>query len=75
MAFVFPLIDPGHFTLRHDVFSHQADQQDPSCFDRRSNQWRIGQGGIERSDIVIVGVVEVTAGSWMPILQLTRYIF
>jgi hypothetical protein len=59
-------------------FSHQAaDQQDPgsSSLDWRTNQWRIGQGGIERSNILIIGVVEVAAGSWMPILQLTRYIF
>jgi hypothetical protein len=58
-------------------FSRQADQQDPgsSGLDWRTNQWRIGQSGIERSNILIVGVVEVAAGSWMPILQLTRYIF
>jgi hypothetical protein len=36
--------------------------------------WRIGQGLIQRNDIIIIGAVHVSAGSWMPILQLKRYI-
>jgi len=50
-------------------------QLDHGCSDQRSRQWRIGKGGIERSDIMIIGMVQDLAGSWMPILQLTRYIF
>jgi len=49
-------------------------QPDPECLDGRRNRWRIGPGGIEGSDIVIIGVIQVSAGSWMPILQLSRYI-
>ncbi|KAF8269742.1 hypothetical protein EI94DRAFT_1798904 [Lactarius quietus] len=45
------------------------------CVDDRSNPWRIGPGGIQRNDIVIIGTIQVSAGSWMPILQLNRYIF
>ncbi|KAH8983971.1 hypothetical protein EDB86DRAFT_2811101, partial [Lactarius hatsudake] len=41
----------------------------------RASQWQIGPSGIQRSDIIVIGAVHVTAGSWMPILQLNRYIF
>ncbi|KAI9439531.1 hypothetical protein H4582DRAFT_1812889, partial [Lactarius indigo] len=37
-------------------------------------RWQIGPSGIQRSDIIVIGAVHVTAGSWMPILQLNRYI-
>jgi hypothetical protein len=35
-------------------------------------RWRIGQNGITRNDIILVGVVHVSSGSWMPIIQLNR---
>jgi hypothetical protein len=38
-------------------------------------QWHIGEGGIQPHEIVIVGAIQVSSGGWMPILQLTRYIF
>lgn len=38
-------------------------------------QWHIGEGGVQPHEIVIVGAIQVSSGSWMPILQLTRYIF
>ena len=56
------------------VFSHQTCQPDPGCLDARCDRWRIGPGGIEGNDIMIIGVIQVSAGCWMPILQLTRYI-
>ncbi|KAH9967191.1 hypothetical protein BC827DRAFT_1123635 [Russula dissimulans] len=31
--------------------------------------WAIGEGGINRHHVVIVGTVQVSAGGWMPILQ------
>ncbi|KAI0035486.1 hypothetical protein K488DRAFT_23237, partial [Vararia minispora EC-137] len=37
-----------------------------------SPAWRIGPGRITRDDITIIGVVHVSSGSWMPILQLNR---
>ncbi|KAI0060985.1 hypothetical protein BV25DRAFT_1806462 [Artomyces pyxidatus] len=39
--------------------------------------WRIGgPNGINRNDIMVIGVVHVSAGSWMPILQLSaRFVF
>ena len=33
-------------------------------------RWRIGEGGINPIDIRIIGAIHVSAGSWMPILQL-----
>lgn len=33
------------------------------------SQWRVGHGGINRNSVIIVGAVQVSAGGWMPILQ------
>ena len=40
-------------------------------------RWRIGEGGIRPSDVMVIGAVHVSSasGSWMPILQLNRYLF
>jgi hypothetical protein len=38
-------------------------------------QWQIGEGGVQPHEIVIIGAIQVSSGGWMPILQLTRYIF
>ncbi|KAI9433275.1 hypothetical protein H4582DRAFT_2082427 [Lactarius indigo] len=53
----------------------QGCELEPGCVDDRRELWKIGAGGIQSSDIVIIGAVHVSAGSWMPIMQLTRYIF
>jgi hypothetical protein len=34
------------------------------------NRWAVGQGGINPNNIRIIGAIHVSAGSWMPILQL-----
>jgi hypothetical protein len=49
----------------------QTCQPDTGC---PNPKWHMGQAGIRPSDIVIIGAVHVSAGSWMPILQLTRFI-
>jgi hypothetical protein len=36
--------------------------------------WRIGAGGITKEDVILVGIVHVSQGSWQPILQLNRYV-
>ncbi|KAN0116194.1 hypothetical protein V8E52_006251 [Russula decolorans] len=38
-------------------------------------RWRIGPSGITRNDIILVGVVHVSSGSWMPIIQLNRRLY
>ncbi|KAI9441285.1 hypothetical protein H4582DRAFT_2073489 [Lactarius indigo] len=37
-------------------------------------RWRIGFNGITRNDVILVGVVHVSSGSWMPIIQLNRHL-
>ncbi|KAH9011529.1 hypothetical protein EDB83DRAFT_371902 [Lactarius deliciosus] len=64
----------GHVGRTVDRFLQDCEV-DSGCVDDRSKLWRIGPGGIERSDIIIIGVVHVSAGSWTPIMQLNRYIF
>ena len=38
----------------------------------REPNWRIGHGFISRNHVVIVGTVQVSAGGWMPILQISN---
>jgi len=35
-----------------------------------SSKWIVGHGGISANEVVLIGIVHVSAGSWMPILQL-----
>lgn len=37
-------------------------------------RWFIGPGGITPDDVVLIGAVHVSRGSWMPILQLSRFV-
>lgn len=53
----------------------QACELDSECADDPGKLWRIGPAGIQRSNIVIIGAVHISAGSWMAIMQLNRYIF
>jgi len=39
--------------------------QDPSHW-----KWRVGQGNVSFNEVMLIGIVQVSAGSWMPILQL-----
>jgi hypothetical protein len=36
--------------------------------------WRVGYGGITEKEVILIGLIHVTQGSWQPILQLNRYI-
>jgi len=49
----------------------RARQPDAGHSDLR---WRIGEGGISPREIIIIGAINVSIGSWMPILQLNRFI-
>ncbi|KAH9034898.1 hypothetical protein EDB85DRAFT_1945999 [Lactarius pseudohatsudake] len=51
----------------------KACESDSGCTDDRRKRWEIGPCGIRRSDIIVIGAIHVSAGSWMPILQLSRY--
>jgi hypothetical protein len=37
-------------------------------------RWRIGAGGITQQNVIVIGAINVSAGSWMPILQLNGYV-
>ncbi|KAH9055024.1 hypothetical protein EDB87DRAFT_1795435 [Lactarius vividus] len=52
----------------------QARELDPGCVDARHELWRIGPGGVQSCDILIIGAVHVSAGSWMPIIQLNHFL-
>ena len=69
------LSTPLNDTVCQLGFTFKDCELDPGCVDDRHKLWRIGQGGVQRSDIIIIGAVHVSAGSWMPIMQLNRYIF
>ncbi|KAN0139787.1 hypothetical protein V8E53_002449 [Lactarius tabidus] len=53
----------------------QLCELDSKSEDVRREQWRIGPDGIQRHDIMLIGAIHVSAGTWMPIMQLNRYIF
>ncbi len=56
-------------------FTFQGCELDSGHLDEKQRKlWRIGLGGIQRSDIIIIGAIHVSAGSWMPIMQLNHYI-
>ncbi|KAH9995428.1 hypothetical protein BJV74DRAFT_333841 [Russula compacta] len=38
----------------------------------QTGNWRVGPGGINRNHVIIVGTVQVSAGGWMPILQISN---
>ena len=56
----------------NDTFHQELDGE---CIADRVERWRIGPGGITRADVIVIGAVHISAGSWMPILQLNRYVF
>ena len=65
---------PTTTTVLSFLISYQSCEPDPGSTDSRREQWQIGPHGIQRSDIIVIGAIHVSAGSWMPILQLSRYI-
>ncbi|KAI0260366.1 hypothetical protein BC834DRAFT_549127 [Gloeopeniophorella convolvens] len=55
-----------------DKFFRDNGVQDPA---EPGQPWAIGQGGVTQNDVKIIGAVHISAGCWMPILQLTTYVF
>jgi hypothetical protein len=58
------------FTMIADIEGGQEAQRvhgsDPN--------WQVGNGGITKEQVILIGVVHVSQGSWQPILQLNHYI-
>jgi len=73
-----------HHPINVALFAHQigrtvdafiqTHELDHGSSDERREQWQIGPGGIRREEVVIIGAINDSAGSWMPIMQLSRYI-
>ena len=50
----------------------QEGERDPDTFNER---WKLGDDdGIHPEEITIIGLLHVSRGTWMPILQLSRHI-
>ena len=56
----------------NDTFQQERVSSEYLGLDLR---WKIGAGGIKREDVIVVGAINVSAGIWMPILQLNRNVF
>ncbi|KZV62479.1 hypothetical protein PENSPDRAFT_247579 [Peniophora sp. CONT] len=41
-----------------------------NCNVYNASQWRVGNGAIIRDHIMIIGLIQVSAGTWQPIIQL-----
>ncbi|KAI0298545.1 hypothetical protein BC826DRAFT_105032 [Russula brevipes] len=63
-----------HVGLSVDAFLKNCQPDSGYQDQRRMQRWRIGEGGIQRGDIMVIGAIHVSTGNWMPILQLSRYI-
>jgi hypothetical protein len=63
-----PLLSPSsNDTFHQTCISNDDEPPDP--------RWKIGEGGgIARGGVIVVGAINVSVGSWMPILQLNRYV-
>jgi hypothetical protein len=46
----------------------------PSSYTGNDPRWFIGSRGITTDEVVLIGAVHVSQGSWMPILQVNRFI-
>lgn len=52
-----------------------TSKQDATGQHCQNPNWRVGtHGGITSNDIVLIGFIHVSQGSWQPILELNRYI-
>jgi len=63
-----------HVASSVDKFLRECISKRYVVADRR---WQIGivPEGITADEVKIIGAIHVSAGSWMPIIQLTRYVF
>ncbi len=70
------------FRVRSSRLRYRRRQNDASRQECMSNdyvatdpRWQIGMhGGITQEEVKVIGAIHVSAGSWMPIIQLTRYV-
>ncbi|KAI9461957.1 hypothetical protein BJY52DRAFT_1222161 [Lactarius psammicola] len=71
---------PAHKTITVEKFAKRVASAVCRFMDETSRlhgseaRWRIGPGGITRDHVILIGAVQVSQGSWQPILQLNRYV-
>ncbi|KAF8264568.1 hypothetical protein EI94DRAFT_1592684 [Lactarius quietus] len=74
-----PEIVPLERFVKHvarKVLKFMTDAMDrPYSYSYNNPRWFIGAGGITPEDVVLIGAVNVSQGSWMPILQLRHFVF
>jgi hypothetical protein len=61
----------------HGSFDHAnvpIAVQEVERLDGQDANWRVGAGGITKGQVILIGVVHISQGSWQPILQLNRYV-
>ncbi|KAF8494399.1 hypothetical protein F5888DRAFT_656350 [Russula emetica] len=73
---------PAHNTITLGKFAKRLASavgrfiEEAHRFPCQEPNWRIGGGGgITKEQVILIGAVHVTQGSWQPILQLNRYVF
>ncbi|KAF8494389.1 hypothetical protein F5888DRAFT_655635 [Russula emetica] len=72
---------PAHNTISLGKFAKRLASavgrfiEEAHRFPCQEPNWRIGGGGITKEQVILIGAVHVTQGSWQPILQLDRYVF
>jgi hypothetical protein len=54
-------------------FFFQEGKPDPNTL-QFNGQWKLGDGGIRASELTIIGLIHISRGLWIPILQLSRHI-
>lgn len=62
--------------LMPNIFSESnwCGLQDAQRLQGHDPSWWIGNGGITKDQVILIGAVHVSQGSWQPILQLNRYV-
>ncbi|KAH9062575.1 hypothetical protein EDB83DRAFT_842378 [Lactarius deliciosus] len=73
-------LTPAHNTITVEKFAKRVASAVCRFMDEQLRtdgweaRWRIGPSGITRDQVILIGVVRVSRGSWQPILQLNRHI-
>ncbi|KAI9432259.1 hypothetical protein H4582DRAFT_2083754 [Lactarius indigo] len=71
---------PAHNTITVEKFAKRIAStvcrflDVPSRIHGDEASWRIGPGGITKDQVILLGVVHVSFGSWQPILQLDHHV-
>ncbi|KAI9462520.1 hypothetical protein F5148DRAFT_219848 [Russula earlei] len=51
---------------------YMEGERDPDTF---KEHWELGDNGIRLNEISVIGLLHISKGTWMPMLQLSRHVF